>query len=427
MTKEIKSLGSFALYSKLVLQELHIIAFTHRQLDVNKIGLLHLEKEAQAIVLEQLKNSLGLNELMFLSTCNRVEISFVKDQDLDTAFLARLLQELYPKLVPIQLEEFVRKAETYSGTNAVKHALSVASSIDSMIIGEREIISQVRLAYEYCQSLSLTGELIRLLMKKVIETAKLVYTETSISTKPVSVVSLAYQYLKQLNIPLDARVLIVGAGVTNTTMCRFLKKHGFKKFYVFNRSLSNAQKLADELKGEAHLLSDLPSFETGFDVLITCTAADGVIINPELYQHLLQGDTQEKIIIDLAIPQDLDASIIEKHSVKYLSIEYLQKISNENVKERSKELAQVEEIIDQALFEFQHLIRERKVELAMRVVPAQVKALKSTAYDQVFKEDLEALDPQSKEVLEKIVNYLEKKYISGPMKLAKEIILNHVD
>ncbi len=427
MTKEIKSRGSFALYSKLVLQELHIIAFTHRQLDVNKIGLLHLEKEAQAIVLEQLKNSLGLNELMFLSTCNRVEISFVKDQDLDTAFLARLLQELYPKLVPIQLEEFVRKAETYSGTNAVKHALSVASSIDSMIIGEREIITQVRLAYEYCQSLSLTGELIRLLMKKVIETAKLVYTETSISTKPVSVVSLAYQYLKQLNIPLDARVLIVGAGVTNTTMCRFLKKHGFKKFYVFNRSLSNAQKLADELKGEAQLLSDLPSFETGFDVLITCTAADGVIINPELYQHLLQGDTQEKIIIDLAIPQDLDASIIEKHSVKYLSIEYLQKISNENVKERSKELAQVEEIIDQALFEFQHLIRERKVELAMRVVPAQVKALKSTAYDQVFKEDLEALDPQSKEVLEKIVNYLEKKYISGPMKLAKEIILNHVD
>jgi glutamyl-tRNA reductase len=86
-----------------VLQELHIIAFTHRHLDVNKIGLLHLEKEAQAVVLEQLKNSLGLNELMFLSTCNRVEISFVKDQDLDTAFLARLLQELYPKLVPIQL------------------------------------------------------------------------------------------------------------------------------------------------------------------------------------------------------------------------------------------------------------------------------------------------------------------------------------
>lgn len=427
MTKENDCALSFVTKFDLLLQELHIIAFTHRQLDVNKIGLLHLEKEAQATLLNELKTALGLQELMFLSTCNRVEITFVKDQDLDTVFLTRILQELYPKLVPIQLEEFVRKAETFSGIQAVKHALSVASSIDSMIIGEREIITQVRLAYEYCQSLSLTGELIRLLMKKVIETAKLVYTETSISTKPVSVVSLAYQYLKQLNIPLDARILIIGAGVTNTTMGRFLKKHGFKKFGIFNRTLSNAQKLAEELKGSAHTLYDINEFEGGFDVLITCTAAEGIIISPELYTHLLQGETQEKIVIDLAIPQDLDPSILKENKVKYLSIEYLQKISNENVKERSKELAQVEEIIDQALFEFQHLIRERKVELAMRVVPAQVKALKSTAYDQVFKEDLDALDPQSKEVLEKIVNYLEKKYISGPMKLAKEIILNHVD
>lgn len=410
-----------------LLQDLHIIAFTHRQLDVNKIGLLHLEKEAQVSVLNQLKETLGLQELMFLSTCNRVEISFVKDQDLDTALLTRLLQEIYPKLVPIQLEEFVRKAEVYSGTNAVNHALSVASSIDSMIIGEREIITQVRLAYEYCQSLNLTGDLLRLLMRKVIETAKLVYTETSISTKPVSVVSLAYQYLKQLNIPLEARVLIVGAGVTNTTMARFLRKHGFRNFHIFNRTLANAQTLATEIKGEAHTLADLNTFDKGFDVLITCTAAEGVIITPELYAHLLQSETQEKIIIDLAIPQDLDSSILEAHKVKYLSIEYLQKISNENVKERSKELAQVRTIIDQALFEFQHLIKERKVELAMRDVPAQVKALKANAYDQVFKEDLEALDPQSKEVLDKIVAYLEKKYISGPMKLAKEIILNHVD
>lgn len=410
-----------------LLQDLHIIAFTHRQLDVNKIGLLHLEKEAQVNVLNQLKETLGLQELMFLSTCNRVEISFVKDQDLDTALLTRVLQEIYPKLVPIQLEEFVRKAEVYSGTNAVNHALSVASSIDSMIIGEREIITQVRLAYEYCQSLHLTGDLLRLLMRKVIETAKLVYTETSISTKPVSVVSLAYQYLKQLNIPLEARVLIVGAGVTNTTMARFLRKHGFRNFHIFNRTLANAQILATEIKGEAHTLAELNDFKKGFDVLITCTAAEGVIITPELYEHLLQAETQEKIIIDLAIPQDLDSSILEAYNVKYLSIEYLQKISNENVKERSKELAQVRTIIDQALFEFQHLIKERKVELAMRDVPAQVKALKANAYDQVFKEDLEALDPQSKEVLDKIVAYLEKKYISGPMKLAKEIILNHVD
>ena len=159
-----------------LLQQLHIIAFTHRQLDVSRIGLLHIEKEAQAQYLAQLKMQLGLKELMFLTTCNRVEITFVNAQELDTPFLTRLLQTLYPKLVPIQLEEFVRKAEVYTGSSAVQHALSVASSIDSMIIGEREIITQVRLAYEHCHALYLTGDLLRLLMKKVIETAKQVYT-----------------------------------------------------------------------------------------------------------------------------------------------------------------------------------------------------------------------------------------------------------
>ena len=409
------------------MQQLHIIAFTHRQLEVSKIGLLHIEKEAQVAQLNELKAALGLKELMFLTTCNRVEITFVHDTDLDTPFLTRLLQTLYPKLVPIQLEEFVRKAEIYSGSAAVQHALSVASSIDSMIIGEREIITQVRLAYEHCLQLQLTGDLLRLLMKKVIETAKQVYTETSISTKPVSVVSLAYQYLKQLNIPLEARILIVGAGVTNTTMARFLKKHGFKNFQVFNRSLANAEKLATEIRGAAHTLTALSGFKNGFDVLITCTAADGVIITPTLYSSLLNGETQEKIVIDLAIPQDLDSAILDSHAVKYLSIEYLQRISNENVKERSKELQQVEEIIANARYEFQHLLRERKVEIAMREVPAQVKELRATAYTEIFKEDLDTLDPQAKEVLDKVVSYLEKKYISGPMKLAKEIILNHAD
>lgn len=410
-----------------MLQQLHIIAFTHRQLDVNKIGLLHIEKEAQFLQLEHLKAALGLKELMFLTTCNRVELTFVNEQDLDTPFLTRLLQTLYPKLVPIQLEEYARKAEVYSGTAAVQHALSVASSIDSMIIGEREIITQVRLAYEYCHTLGLTGDLLRLLMKKVIETAKQVYTETSIATKPVSVVSLAYQYLKQLHIPLDARILIIGAGVTNTTMARFLKKHGFKNFEVFNRSIENAEKLAAEIRGNAHALNDLKNYLTGFDVLITCTAAEGIIIDAALYADLLNGETQEKIVIDLAIPQDLDAQILNQYAVKYLSIEYLQRISNENVKERSKELQQVEEIIANARFEFQHLLRERKVELAMREVPAQVKELRTTAYTEIFKEELDTLDPQAKEVLDKVVSYLEKKYISGPMKLAKEIILNHAD
>ena len=275
--------------------------------------------------------------------------------------------------------------------------------------------------------MGLTGDFIRLLMKQVIQCAKQVYTETSISTKPVSVVSLAYHHMKRMNIPLDARILIIGAGVTNTTMCRFLKKHGFRNFHVFNRTHERAEKLANEIKGTAYALSELGKFDKGFDVIITCTAAKHHVLTPELYEFILQNEAHERVIIDLAIPQDLDASILNAHPINYLSIEYLQKISNENLKERSKEILHVEQIIADAMEAFENLFKERKVEIAMKDVPQQVKEIKNMAYETVFREDLDQLDPQAKELLDKIIGYMEKKYISGPMKLAKEIILKNAN
>jgi glutamyl-tRNA reductase len=409
-----------------VLQHLHILAFTHRNLEVNKIGLMHIEKDLQSERLHKVKETHDIAELFFLSTCNRVELTFVKNQEVDSVFIQSLLKETFPNLSDNVINDLSEKVESYSGTNAVEHALAVASSIDSMIVGEREIITQVRLAYEHCRDLKLTGDLIRILMKQVIQTAKKVYTETSIATKPVSVVSLAYHQLKKLNIPLDARILVVGAGMTNTTMSRFLKKHGFTNFAVFNRSLDKAKQFASEIKGEAFSLSELKYYDKGFDVILTCTGADFHIITPELYDTILQGEKSNKIIIDLAIPQDLDPVILENNDITYISVDFLQKISNQNLKERSKEIQHVEKILATSIIEFENLLKERNVELAMKTVPQSIKEIKNTAFSEVFKNDLDSLDEHSKEVLEKIIGYMEKKYISGPMKLAKEIILKNV-
>jgi glutamyl-tRNA reductase len=409
-----------------VLQHLHILAITHRNLEVNKIGLMHIEKDLQSERLHKVKEAHDISELFFLSTCNRVELTFVKNQEVDSVFIQSLLKETFPNLSDEVINELSEKVESYSGTNAVEHALAVASSIDSMIVGEREIITQVRLAYEHCRDLKLTGDLIRILMKQVIQTAKKVYTETSIATKPVSVVSLAYHQLKKLNIPLDARILVVGAGMTNTTMSRFLKKHGFTNFAVFNRSLEKAKQFAAEIKSEAFSLSELKYYDKGFDVILTCTGADFHIITPELYDTILKGEKSNKIIIDLAIPQDLDPVILENNDITYISVDFLQKISNQNLKERSKEIQHVEKILATSIIEFENLLKERNVELAMKTVPQSIKEIKNTAFSEVFKNDLESLDEHSKEVLEKIIGYMEKKYISGPMKLAKEILLKNV-
>jgi glutamyl-tRNA reductase len=333
---------------------------------------------------------------------------------------------LYPNLSESQISDFSIHVEHYAEYNAVDHALAVASSIDSMIVGEREIITQVRTAFEFCRDNELTGDLIRILMKQVIETAKKVYTETSIASKPVSVVSLAYHQLKKFNIPLDARILFIGAGVTNTTMARFLKKHGFKNFVVFNRTYEKAHTLAEEIRGIPISLADLKNYQNGFDVIITCTGADNHIITKEIYESLLVGEKNKKIVIDLAIPQDLDPEIIENHKIDYISVAHLQVISNENLKERTKEIKHVEEILSQGNTEFFSLLKERSVERAMREVPEQIKSIKSFAINEVFRKDIENMDPESREVLEKVIGYMEKKYISGPMLLAKKIILENV-
>ncbi len=392
-------------------------------MDINQVGLLHIEEENQAVRLGAVKDQLGIDELMFLSTCNRVEFIFCTKSIVDQNFLKTFFETLYDHLDASVLNLFVDKGILFNQMNAVEHLLSVASSIDSMVIGEREIITQVRNAYELSKKNDLTGDFIRLVMRHTIETAKKVYTETSIATKPVSVVSLAYHKLRDLNVPLDARILIIGAGVTNTNMSRFLRKHGFKKFVVFNRTLSKAEVLANDLNGRAYSLESLTTFDEGFDVIIACTGSESHLITPEIYGQLLNGESSRKIVIDIAIPQDLHPSILENHHVTHISVESLQKISNENLKERAKEIQHVEEILSEALFDFNHLQKVRKVELAMRVVPEKVKEIRATAMNEVFKNELSQLDDQSKEILDKVVGYMEKKYMSMPMLMAKEILL----
>jgi glutamyl-tRNA reductase len=406
-----------------MVNQFHIIAFTHRNFDVNKIGKLHIDAESQKDRLNHLKESLDLTEVMFLSTCNRVEFLFCTDCVVNTELISRFFFTLYPELHLDDINEFTVSGQLYSGMAAVEHVFRVASSIDSMIVGEREIITQVRTAFENCRDMGLTGDTIRVIMRQTVSTAKRVYTETAIARKPVSVVALAYHTLRDMNMPLNSRILVIGAGTTNNNMGKFLKKHGYQNFAVFNRTISKAETLASELNGSHFPLSALSTYDKGFDLIISCTGAENHVITPEIYSHLLQGETTKKVVIDIAIPHDLDSRIVENNPVTHISVDVLQKISAENLKERSKEITHVEEILSESITEFTQILRMRSVEVAMREVPNMVKQIRSAAVNEVFKKDLQLLDDESREVLDKIIGYMEKKYMSMPMKMAKEIMM----
>lgn len=367
---------------------------------------------------------MNISEIMYLSTCNRVEFIFVVDEEVDSDFMALFLKAFNSSWNHHTIQNYIEHAKTWNGINAVNHLIEVASSVDSMVIGEREIITQVRNAYDFSKENKLSGDVIRCVIRQTIETAKKVYTNTNIASKPVSVVSLAYHNLCDKNVAANARILVIGSGVTNTNMCRFLKEQGYKNFIIFNRTLANAEVLARFTGGVAKPLSELAKHKEGFDLLLTCTGSTEPIINTTLYKKLIGKESDKKIIIDLAMPFDVEPNVIEKFDVDYISIEFLKSIADGNIKERRKELIKVRQIIYDAVEEFKEIFKMRQVELKMRSIPERVKEIRATAVNQVFSKEMSTLDDNSKVVLEKILDYMEKKYVSVPMLMAKEMALN---
>lgn len=403
-----------------------IIAITHKLIDIDKIGRFHIDADKCEDRLNHLKTSMNLDELMYLSTCNRVEFAFVSEQSITPHFLQSFFKAFNPNWSDDEINWAVKSNVAFEGLQAVRHLFSTASSIDSLVIGEREIITQVRNAYEKSRELGLTGDRIRLIIKHTVESAKAVYTETDIARNPVSVVSLAYRKLRDLDVDLDSRVLIIGAGETNDNLSKYISKHGFSKFAVFNRTFEKAQRLADFLGGKAYPLDELKNYQGGFDLIITCTGSEEPIITKELYTHLLKGETDRKTIIDLAVPSDLEEGVVEENAVHYIGVTTLNEIAEKNKKERSKDLERCWEIIEDHIKSYQETFKLREVEVAMNQIPQQVKDIKKRALEEVFAKDLENLDEEAKAHIEKIVSYFEKKYISLPMKMAKEILVEEI-
>ena len=408
----------------MALKYLKIIAFTHKQIELKELGKLVICQENLTVKLQQVKEQFQIPEIFYLATCNRVEFVLATSQTIDKDFTRKFIDALQIGICSHYMGTFLDGVSIYSEKEALNHLLRTSCSLESLVVGEKEILAQVRKAYESCKEAGLTGDYLRMVMARVVKTAKEVYTNTMISRKPISVVSLAYRKLKDLDLCSKARILIIGAGETNQNISQYLQKHKFSNFAVFNRTLSKAQELAVKLNGEAFNLDELKNYNKGFDVIITCTSATRPIITPEIYTTLLNGETGKKTIVDLAIPNDTAPEVLENFPVNFIEVHSLNEVAKNNLKDRYDELVYAEKIIENNINEFLPVLKQRQIELAMSQVPVKIKEIRQRALNSVFADEVETLDEQSREVLEKIMDYMEKKYISVPMVMAKEIFVN---
>jgi len=375
--------------------------------------------------LHKVKLQFGISEIFYLATCNRVEFVMMTAQTVDKQFAREFMHALNIGLCPVSTSVFLEAASIYEDQDALDHLLRTSCSLESMIVGEKEILPQLRKAYENCREAGLTGDGLRMFMNCIVKTAKEVYTHTNISKNPISVVSLAYRKLRDVKLGTNARVLIIGAGETNRNISKYLQKHKFTNFAVFNRTLSKAKELAADLDGEAYDLEALKTYKKGFDAIITCTSSTEPIITTELYASLLSGENTKKTIVDLAIPNDTAPDVLNNFQVNYIEVQSLKEVAKRNLQERYDELTHAENIISQNISAFIVELKQRRIEVAMRQVPEKIKEIRNMAINSVFAEEVQGMDQQSRDVLEKVINYMEKKYISVPMIMAKDILINN--
>ncbi len=403
----------------------HLLTLTHRQASLDEIGRIVLpETEGVSLGdrLSELKSRFGWDELLYLATCNRVIFFFYTKNEVSDRVAHQFLMALRPDANTCPPACLALKMGLFHGENAISHLYEVAASVDSLVIGEREIFRQLREAEERCKNWGITGDHVRVAMRFAVVAAKDVYSRTGIGEKPVSVVSLAFQQMEMAGLKPNSRVLLIGAGQTNALLAKFLLKKGIRKVAVFNRSREKAAEIARAFaEGEAFSLEELADYRGGFDQLVACTSAGRVLVDETVFDKLNMGETARKTLVDLAVPANIDVHFLRKKNAQLIDIEQLKAQAEINRGHRERELFAAKKIIAEHVSDFKMNHRQRQAERALDFLPDEIRSVRERAMS-VFQKDLEKMDPESRRVVVEMLGYMEKKCIGIPMKAAKAMV-----
>jgi len=286
----------------------------------------------------------GVEEALYLSTCNRVEI-LVRSREGDAA--EESLRELIFRHGNLSGEELVRCLYVHRDEAAVRHLFRVAAGLDSLIMGEPQILGQVKDAYRQAVEREAAGIILNKLLHRAFRVAKRIRTDTGVGSHAVSVSYAAVELAKKIFGALPGKkILLVGAGEMSELAARHLLKHGGDRLFVVNRTWDRAVRLAAEFQGTAVEFPRLGEALREADIVITSTGAPGYIITGEMVAAAL-GRRKNRLlfVIDIAVPRDVDPRAGDLENVYLYNVDDLQDIADENMAIRKEEAARGEEIV----------------------------------------------------------------------------------
>src|SRR3974390_1360101 len=349
----------------------------------------------------------GIEEAMIVSTCNRVElVARAKDANVD---LHAYLHELYG----FDTQAYRKYLYEYRERDAVRHVFRVASSLDSMVVGEPQILGQVKEAYATARAVGAVNSQLDALYSKAFAVAKRVRTETAIATSAVSIASVAVELAKKIFGNLEGKsVYLVGAGKMCELAARHLLAHGAKKIYVGNRTFERASALAKKFNGEPIAFEQLYDTVDRADIVISSTGAPHTIFRKEEGERFLaRRKNRPMFFIDIAVPRDVDPEMNKLDGIFVYDIDDLQQVVSSHVSDRKLEADRAEAIVENEVEKF--LARLQTLDVVPTIVSLQehLETVRQAEIDRVrgrlgslTPEQEMAVDALSKGIINKIMH-----------------------
>lgn len=351
----------------------------------------------------------GISEAAVLSTCNRTEITAVMEMDNHSC-----LFEWWERERTASRGSLHSYIYTHRGPGVVLHALRVASGLDSMVVGEPQILGQVKRSYAQALQAGALGPVLTRLFQHSFAVAKLVRSQTQVGANPVSVAYAAVQLAHHIFTDFrDQTALLIGAGETATLLGRHLRKRDVGRLVVVNRSLEKAQKLAQELGGLAVARADLASHLPDADLVIASTGAREHVLDRPLVQAAIQRRRRKPVLmIDLAVPRDIDPEIGALEDVYLYGLDDLREVIADNLKARAAAAEQAEILIENYAGDFMRWLDSRDSAATIRQMRAHARQQRDLVLDKARRRLLAGTPPE--EVLSYLADTLCNRLMHEP-------------
>ena len=399
---------------------LRVVGLTHHDAAVEVREKISLNPAQVKTALEAWRIAHPDTEAVLLSTCNRTEFYVAKETNGSTK--SDILVEFICKQRGLDLDLFGGYLTVDSGEDVPKHLFEVAAGLDSMVIGEPQVLAQVKEAYQYATECDTTGPLMHSLFQSAIHTAKRISTDTLLQQRRVSIPSVAVadfagQIFERFD---DKKTLVIGAGEMGEETLRYLVDQGAKIIRVINRSFDRAEKLAESWNGTALHWDKLEESLAEADLVISTTGSEEPVVTAEMFRRIEQQRLERPLfILDLAIPRDFEPEIGRCPNVYLYSIDDLRQTCEENRRQREKEMPKAHKIVAAETSKFMAELRHRATGPVIRRLRDDWQKPKQAELQRLFNK-LPDLSDESMAEIERSFDRLINKLLHPPLESLRD-------